>query len=88
MEGLNSIKHPQVIEFAKAMDEVLCKNDHKGGWQDCPISFLEHRLIEELGEYFAWHNNYSQEWIDKNKATVKKELVDVANYCMMLWDRS
>ena len=25
------IKHHQVIAFAKAMDEVLRKNDHKGG---------------------------------------------------------
>ena len=82
------IKHPQVIAFAKAMDEVLCKNDHKGGWQDCDINYLRFRLVEEMGEYFAWNVNYSPEWCEKNKTTIKKELVDIANFAMMLWDRS
>ena len=81
------IKHPQVITFAKAMDEVLCKNDHKGGWQDCDINYLRFRLVEEMGEYFAWNVNYSPEWCEKNKTTIKKELVDIANFAMMLWDR-
>ena len=81
------IKHPQVIAFAKAMDEVLCKNDHKGGWQDCDINYLRFRLVEEMGEYFAWNVNYSPEWCEKNKTTIKKELVDIANFAMMLWDR-
>ncbi len=29
---LIDIKHIQIPAFAKAMDEVLCKSDHKGGW--------------------------------------------------------
>jgi NTP pyrophosphatase (non-canonical NTP hydrolase) len=70
------------------MDEVLCKNDHKGGWQDCDINYLRFRLVEELGEYFAWHNNYSPEWIEAHKDKIQKELIDIANFCMMLWDRS
>ncbi len=76
------IKHIQVIAFAKAMDEVLCKNDHKGGWQDCPKSYLEHRLVEEMGEYFR--SLESDTLVSKSK----KELIDVANFCLFIWDRS
>jgi hypothetical protein len=76
------IKHIQVIAFAKAMDEVLVKNDHKGGWQDCDINYLRFRLMDEIGEYF--HAIAS----DPNYYPVKEELIDIANFAMMLWDRS
>lgn len=79
------IKHPQVIAFAKAMDEVLSRNDHKGGWQDCDIEYLRHRLVEEMGEYFALLSCSKEAW---TKERDKKELVDISNFCMMLWDRS
>jgi len=78
------------------MDEVLCKNDYKGGWQDCDINYLRFRLIEEIGEYFAWQASdadaygdkiTAEEWREKNKDRVKRELVDIANFCLMLWDR-
>lgn len=84
------IKHPEVISFAKAMDEVLCQNDHKGGWKDCPREYLEARLIEEVGEYFRqiairidYRTNYK-----KLKPEDKKEIIDIANFAMMLWDIS
>ncbi len=84
------IKHPQVIAFAKAMDEVLCKNDGKGGWSDCDIQYLRARLVEELGEYFrsvAINIDYQMSY-GKQKPVASKELIDISNYCMMLWDRS
>ena len=85
------IKHIQVIAFAKAMDEVLTKNDYKGGWQDCDINYLRFRLFEEMGEYSAWvagiieNGNPNGEL---NKKQIRRELVDIANFAMMLWDRS
>lgn len=83
------IKHPEVIAFAKAMDEVLCKNDHKGGWYGCSTEYLQARLVEEMGEYFAlvakrhdgFRMNYD-EYVEKSN----KELIDQANFIMMLWD--
>ena len=78
------IKHPQVIAFAKAMDEVLCKNDYKGGWQDCDIEYLRHRLVEEMGEYFSLANCCD----NVTPMQQQKELVDIANFAMMLWGRS
>lgn len=87
------IKHPQVIAFAKAMDKVLCENDHKGGWGEgqCTIKYLQSRLVEEMGEYFALVAMYGdergivQEYYFPN---VRKELLDIANFCLMLWDRN
>lgn len=79
------ITHLQIIAFAKAMDEVLVRNDHKGGWQYCGIDYLQARLIEELGEYFrlvATGMNFPEMVLRK-----KKELLDIANFAMMLWDR-
>jgi NTP pyrophosphatase (non-canonical NTP hydrolase) len=80
------IKLPQLLPFVKAMDEVLCKNDHKGGWQDCDIEYLRHRLMEEIGEYFACVEG-ADGWDEEKKKQKQKELIDVANFCLMLWDR-
>lgn len=63
----------QVREFAEAMEGVLQENDDKGGWWNCPIEYLRRRLKEELEEYFSSGD--------------AKELLDTANFCMMLWDR-
>ncbi|MFA5036979.1 MAG: hypothetical protein WC479_07370 [Candidatus Izemoplasmatales bacterium] len=83
------IKHIQIVPFAKAMDEVLTKNDHKGGWHNCDIQYLRYRLVEELGEYFAWASRGSPSSISEAEyRQMRKELVDIANFAMMLWDRS
>lgn len=65
------------------MDDVLTKNDYKGGWGGCDEAHLRARLVEEVGEYFAL---VAVE--DGRGAHAKKELVDVANFCLMLWDRA
>ncbi len=84
------IKHPVVIAFAKAMDDVLTKNDGKGGWDRCEIGYLEARMVEEMGEYFrgvAHHIDYRENY-GKAKPINREELIDIANFAMMLWDRS
>ena len=72
----------QLQSFAEAMEEVLKRNDYKSGWQDCKVSYLQHRLVEEMGEYFR-----SLE-MDVQATWRQKELVDIANFCMMLWHRT
>lgn len=84
------IKHLQVISFAKAMDGILIKNDHKGGWGEdkCSKKYLQARLVEEVGEYFkliAQANDMFPKAIYGEQ--LQKELVDISNFCMMLWDR-
>jgi len=73
----------QVRAFAEEMEIVLKRNDHKGGWRESPIQYLQSRLVEEMGEYFA----LIAEGKDKG-LTAQKELLDIANFCMMLWDRA
>ena len=70
---------PEVQDFACAMEIVLRDNDHKGGWQGCSEAYLERRLVEELDEYFS-----TLPISDKTRTL--KEIVDVANFAMMLWD--
>jgi hypothetical protein len=86
------IKHTQVVAFAKAMDDVLTKNDHKGGWDEgqCTIKYLQSRLVEEMGEYFSLLAMYADERgiLPPHVYSSKKELLDIANFAMMLWDRS
>ncbi len=82
------IKHWQVIPFAKAMDDVLTKNDHKGGWRDCTKQYLRYRLVEEMGEYFRLIATEVENRGIRARELEQKELLDIANFCMMLWDRS
>ena len=73
----------QVRAFAEEMEKVLKKNDYKGGWYDCSKEYLQHRLVEEMGEYFKLLAEGSL-----GGEEAQKELIDIANFCMMLWDRS
>ena len=85
----------EVLRFTDEMERVLKENDHKGGWSEneCTESYLRARLVEELGEYFARvaiNINYeSTKPLDaRDKELERKELVDIANFAMMLWDRA
>lgn len=66
---------PILLEFAEAMEGILRQNDYKGGWSAdmCAIGYLEDRLVQEVGEYFG------------NRGI--KELLDIANFAMMIWSR-
>ena len=79
------IVRPAVKDFAEAMETRLQANDHKGGWGDdkCSIEYLEYRLVEEMGEYFAQRAKGGI----KSYFNVEQELADVANFAMMLYQR-
>ena len=77
---------PVVLKFASEMERVLKENDSKGGWQDCDIKYLQARLVEELGEYFAMVAKGSPSCYQTYQ--FRNELLDIANFAMMLWDRS
>ncbi len=78
----------QVRAFAEDMERILKKNDHKGGWQTCSKRYLQDRLIEEVGEYFGLIAKGIDSRDIVNGKLEQKELIDIANFCMMLWDRS
>lgn len=71
---------PELEDFSLHMEEKLKKNDHKKGWRELPVEALERLLKLELEEYYVARDFFGPE-------AARKELIDVANFCMMLWDR-
>jgi len=68
-----------INEFTEAMNNVLDKHQKEKGdsWVDCDIDFLLFKLDEEIKEFK-----------EANRPIAKaEELVDVANVCMMLYNR-
>lgn len=68
---------PPVYRFALQMERVLKQNDYKGGWDTCSISYLDMRLQQEIHEYSKATSIQDQQ----------KELTDIANFCMMIYNR-
>jgi len=66
---------PDIMKFAEQMEAVMSMHDMKKGdsWKECPLYFLQGKLREEFLEY-SKENDYH-------------ELLDIANLCMMLWNR-
>lgn len=85
------ILRPAIRRFAEAMETVLRENDKKGGWKDCDDTYLLGRLNEEISELKEeigclampaefYTGPYRQQFV------IQKEAVDVANFCMMIFD--
>lgn len=84
-ENKNSMEARQeVINFANTMEMVLKENDSKRNWKNCSRNYCEDRIIEEVGEYFALK---SHSLIEDNIEKAQKELIDIANFCMFVWDK-
>jgi len=68
-----------VEKFAEAMTLVLSEHaDEKGdSWKRCDIAFLQAKLQEEVKEYQDASGSFRK----------AQELVDIANFCMMLYHR-
>lgn len=69
---------PEVMRFARAMEEKLAENDHKGGWLDETFTWLLGRLEDEMREL--------KRAVRKGEParTVLREAADVANFAMMI----
>ena len=70
--------------FAEAMEKKMAEKDyHKGdSWKQCPEQVLRLGLSGEIDE---WRQLKLHDPKNHNKEVV--ELVDIANFCMMLWNR-
>lgn len=89
---------PEVIEFAKAMEEKLRRNNHKSSWEGCTQTQLVGMLLRELVELLAalgFDSDEVEETVRIYAAKLdahdfdsdpKSEAVDVANFTMMLFD--
>jgi hypothetical protein len=62
------------------MEVKLAKNDHKTDWKDLPVEALFRMLMIEIEEFKLAH-----EYLPIAEA--QNELVDVANFCLILHDR-
>lgn len=71
---------PSLVEFTTLMETKLRKNDHKTSWRDQPIEALFRLLMLEIEEF-----RVADEFF--NVAEARKELVDIANYALILHDR-
>jgi len=69
----------EVEKFAQVMEEKLCKNDHKGGWEDVDSFELLRLLLKEKDELFDALRD-----TPFNPKDVIKECADVANFAMMI----
>ena len=68
----------EVKDFAMAMEEKLQKNDHRPHWRGDSIQYLLGRMNDEwneLGDAL------------KGEGDPREELIDIANFAMMLWHR-
>lgn len=74
---------PALKTFAEAMELVLRKNDHKGGWKSEAVGYLLGRIGDELEEAKEVYNGvHDGDALRK----MQKEVVDIANFSMMLYD--
>lgn len=75
----------ELMAFARAMEVVLRQNDWKQGWQNDSPKALSDRIWDEIREMEVAIVNYHKNCAQARD--VQKELVDIANFCMMTWDR-
>lgn len=73
---------PAVRHFAEAMEVRLRENDHKGGWgeEQCSVGSLERNIIGEYIEYLGAKSG-------ETGNCPERELVDMSNFCMMVYHR-
>lgn len=84
LEGQTEIDviRPEVLAFAKVMEQKLRENEHKGGWRNDSTWALLARLREEVGEMY----DVLSSPIDP--VVVGREAADVANFAMMIADNA
>lgn len=73
-----------VAEFALAMEETLRRNDWKGGWKG--VAFTTGDAMKRLYQEARELSDARAAGADSKK--VMAEATDVANFAMMVWDRT
>jgi len=82
--------------FVGTMETVLKENDYKGNWKDEFIQYLYHKFTEEVLKVtklaeLTFLDICEQDYMEKDtikiKAKFEKELINVANMCMMIWSK-
>ena len=79
-EIVDALWRPALRDFACAMEAKLRKNDHKTSWRDQPIEALFRLLMLAVEEFKVADEFFSV-------ANARNELVDIANFALILYDR-
>lgn len=69
-----------LVKFVDQMELKLRKNEHKKNWREKPIEALFRLLMLEVEEFKVAHEFFTVE-------EARPELVDVANFALICWDR-
>jgi len=83
---------PEVLAFARAMEEKLRRNDHKGGWKDESARSLLERAEDEIDELDLAVTCLRDDECGHHPSEAAKlenvlgEAADVANFVMMVAD--
>ena len=75
-----------VLWFAEQMELTLRKHDGRGGWLDENLDYLIDRLQEEVDELRDVLQDHPMS--DEKLAAIIGECCDVANFAMMIADRT
>jgi len=76
---------PAVQRFAETMEKILRENDHKNGWEHMTNAEIFFRITQERDELLiALHDPADF----ARGCKVRAEAVDLANFCMMLFDNN
>ena len=67
----------EFVEQMKLKLDDLNQEEKGDSWVTCDITFLKGKLREEIAEYYG----------EEGSMKSAKELVDIANVCMMLYHR-
>ena len=71
--------------FAENMKAQLCKNLHKSGWDSMHPSDIWPRIRDELDELRVAVHDMMYPPSLKDRVTVAREAVDIANFAMFAW---
>ena len=69
-----------LARFVDQMELKLRKNDHKKNWREKPLQALIALMLLEVEEFKVAYEHFAVE-------EARPELVDIANFAMIVWDR-
>jgi hypothetical protein len=77
----DQVQRRQALQaFVDQMELKLRKNEHKKNWREKPVEALFKLLLLEVEEFKVAHEFFTV-------GESKSELVDIANFAMMVYDR-
>ena len=77
---------PEVLWFAKQMENKLKQNDWKGGWKDCEFVYLAECLINQSGDLMMDLSTLIEDSDSSTINSIINKATNTANFAMMIAD--